>query len=108
MPMTKHRPQKLKTLNGPVAVPNMPTQIRLSQPALGPASSIQPIAPRKVGMMKAAMTLACAQSRPGMSVRDTAQASGTAMAAAISEAKLAIHSVLITAWMCRARLKAET
>ena len=86
----------------------MPTQIRFSQPALGPASSIQPMAPRNVGMMNAAMTLACAKSLPGMSVRDTAQASGTAMAAAISEATLAIQIVLVTAWMWRARPKAET
>ncbi len=108
MPTTKQRPEKVKRLKGPVAVPKIPTQILFSQPALGPASSIQPMAPRNVGMMNAAMTLACAQSRPGISVRDTAQASGTAMEAAMIEAKLAIHSVLITAWMCRARLKAET
>jgi len=47
---------------------------------------------KNVGCMNAAMTLACAQSRPGISVRDTAQASGTAIATAISDAKLAIKA----------------
>ena len=108
MPMTNDRPQKLKMLNGPLASPVTAVQMRLSQPALGPASSIQPMAPRKVGMMKAAMTLTCAKLRPGMSVRDTAQASGTAIAAAMAEASVAIVIVFQMACRCRWRVKAAT
>ena len=45
------------------------------------------------GYTCAGITLAWARSRPGMSVRDTAHASGTAIEAAMSDAKLAIQSV---------------
>ena len=82
--MTQARPQKLKMFKGPLAPPNNAIHKRLIQPAFGPASKIQAIAPRKLGITKAANTLRCVRPRSGMLVRDTASASGTPSASASS------------------------
>ena len=51
---------------------------RLSQPALGPASRIQATAPVYGGVMNVTSTSMRVRPRPGMLVRATAHASGTA------------------------------
>ena len=64
-------------LNGPFSVPISSTASRFSQPAFGPASRIQPTAPRYGGMMKVPRIEIHTRPLAGMSVRDSAQASGT-------------------------------
>ena len=66
--------------NRPCSAPVNPIQIRLSHPEFGPASKIQPMAPRYGGVMKAPSTSIRTRPLQGMSVRDTAQAMGTAKA----------------------------
>ena len=51
----------------------------LSQPAFGPASRLQAMAPRNPGVMKAPTTQARTKPLAGMSVRTTAHAIGTAI-----------------------------
>ena len=66
-------------LNGPAGAPVIAIHALLIQPALGPPSRIHPIAPTNGGIRNEASTMTCTKPRPGMSVRDTPQASGTAM-----------------------------
>ena len=84
--MTKARPAKEKMLSGPCAAPVTLTQARFSHPAFGPPSRIQPIAPMKGGIRKEPSTSAWNTLAPGRLVRDTPQAIGTAITAAIAEA----------------------
>ena len=64
-------------LNGPDSAPVSATSARFSQPAFGPASRIQPTAPRYGGMMKVPRIEIQMSPLNGMSVRDSAQAIGT-------------------------------
>ena len=72
------RPVKLKTLNGPASAPVGPMHTRFIQPALGPASRIQPTAPRYGGMMKVAEHRQPDRTAARHVGARTAQASGTA------------------------------
>ena len=63
--------------SGPLSAPVSAMNSRLSQPALGPASRIQPTAPRYGGMMNVPRIDTQISPFAGMSVRDTAHASGT-------------------------------
>ena len=85
-------------LNGPVEAPVSAIHALLIQPALGPPSRIQPIAPTKGGIRNEASTITCTKPRPGMSVRDTPQASGTAMMLANRAATAPSSTELISAW----------
>ena len=71
-------------LNGPAGAPVTAIQALLIQPALGPPSRIQPIAPTKGGIRNDASTMTWTKPRAGMSVRETPHASGTAMMPAMS------------------------
>ncbi len=64
-------------LKGPLSVWNSALNPTLTQPALGPASRIQAVAPRNGGVTKVASTSVRTSPFHGMSVRETAQAIGT-------------------------------
>jgi hypothetical protein len=66
-------------LNGPAGAPVIAIHALLIQPALGPPSRIHPIAPTNGGTRNDASTMTWTKLRPGMSVRETPHASGTAM-----------------------------
>src|ERR1017187_2263709 len=76
--MMKTRPGNEKMLNTPSWSPANLFSTLLSHPALGPASIIHASAPRYGGVMKAPSVSARTSPLPGMFVRDTAQAIGTA------------------------------
>ena len=65
-------------LNGPLSVPAIHTMNRFNQPAFGEASRTQLVAPRNGGVMKVSSTMIRTSCLPGMLVRATAQAIGTA------------------------------
>ena len=60
------------------AMPNTSRRKTLISPALGPSSRIQAITEMKFGITKAISTATRTNCRPGMSVRATAQAIGSA------------------------------
>src|SRR5579862_2803037 len=95
-------------LNSPELAPVSATQNLLSQPALGPASRVQAMAPRKPGVMKAPTTQARTRPFAGMSVRTTAQAIGTAIARSSKATAVATSNELRIALRYRSVVKAVT
>jgi len=84
-------------LNRPALAPVSAIHPLLSQPAFGPASSVQAMAPRKPGMMKEPITQARTKPFAGMSVRTTAQAIGTAITRSSNATAVASSSEFRTA-----------
>jgi hypothetical protein len=88
-------------LNMPCSAPESVIHSLLSQPEFGPASRIQPIAPRYGGVMKAPNTIRRTKDFAGMSVREIAHAMGTPKIPANTATPTPSSSELKSACRCR-------
>ena len=80
-------------------MPNVSRRKTLISPALGPSSRIQAITDMKFGMTKAISTATRRSCRPGIAVRATAHAIGSAMTS---------ESTVVAVLMIRELMSAET